>query len=344
MSRGVDWTFEMKNHLHLGYSNQEMKAKYPFLRDHQISSMRYIERKAGRMKTPAEHPLDGPVMYRPDKRVGAFHWRAANTVVKQMQDVAEAASSSQDTALIRIQTDEPIFCLFISDMHPGDWAADYDLFERFTDEILRTPNLFLGLLGDVANMAINMRSVGEVTGGNLLPPELQAKYFESWMDDVAHKIMFATWSNHDVEREEKGTGISMFRSIQEKRVVYHNGIGHPDIQVGDQTYKFAVSHRFRGSSIENPCHATMRYLRREGHDRELAAMGDYHVPGIVKFNHGPVPKVAINTGSLQTKSTYARRHFSLHTSPVMPGVLLHPDKHLITPFWSVSEWLSTLRN
>jgi len=279
-----------------------------------------------------------PVVEFIDKKRGSFNWRDANKVLTDMQTLAHNASSSQDTATIRINTDKPAFCLFLSDTHLGDWATDYDLFARITDEILSTPNLYVALLGDMVNMAIAMRNVAEVAGGNLLPPELQAEYFSSWLDEVKDRVLLATWDNHAVMREEKGSGISMFKAIQSKHVVYHNGIGHPDIQVGEQTYKFAVSHRFRGSSIENPCHATMRYLRREGHDRELAAMGDIHQAGIVKFNHGPTPKVAVNTGSLQINSGYARRHFSLFTSPVMPGVLLHPDRHIITPMWSVAEY------
>lgn len=331
----------MKALLWSGATNEAIQSRYPALTYRKINSMRYVERRAGRMQVDEpEQPLVGPLLTRPDKRLGSFHWRDATRVLKEMQGIATAAKSSQDTATIDIATDEPVFCLFLSDTHLGDWAADYDLFMRITDEILETPNLYVGLLGDMVNLAINMRSVGEVTSGNLLPPELQAEYFSSWLDDVKHKVLFATWSNHDIMREEKGTGISVFRAIQEKRVVYHNGIGHPDIRVGGETYKFAVSHRFRGSSIENPCHSTMRYLRREGHDRELAAQGDSHVPGVATFYHGPTKKVAINTGSTQTRSTYARRHYSLFTQPEMPGVLLFPDKHRMIPYDSVEAWQS----
>ena len=275
-----------------------------------------------------------------DKKEGVFNWRDANKTIKEMQTLSHNASHSQDFARIELDGSAPAFVLFLSDAHIGDYASDHDLFERVTDEILSTPNLYVGLLGDMANMAINLRGVAEVTGGSLLTPELQVEYFTSWLDEVAHKVLFATWDNHAIEREEKGSGISAFRSIQSKRVVYHNGIGHPDVVIGDQTYRFAVSHRFRGSSIENPCHAPMRYLRREGHDRELAAMGDYHQAGIVKFNHGPTTKVAVNCGAFQTRRSYARRHFSLFTSTAMPGVVLHPDRHEITPYWSVGEYLS----
>jgi hypothetical protein len=329
--------------LHNGWTTQKILECWPHLTASAVNSQRYLERQAG--TTIGSILTDNPpaIMDRVDKKEGSFNWRDANRLLTDMQALKAQASSSQDFAQITIDTDEPIFCLFLSDTHIGDWATDYDLFMRITDEILETPNLYVGLLGDMVNMAINMRNVAEVTGGNLLTPELQAQYFSSWLDEIKDRVMFATWDNHAIMREEKGSGISAFKEIQNKRVVYFNGIGHPDIHVGSQTYKFAVSHRFRGASIENPCHSTMRYLRREGHDRELAAQGDSHVPGTATFYHGRVRKVAINTGSTQTNSGYAKRHFSLFTQPLMPGVLLYPDRHLITPFPSVAEWKATHR-
>jgi hypothetical protein len=276
-----------------------------------------------------------------DKPVPTFHWRDAIHVAQEMQRVAKSASQGQDFATIELDAEEEDpFLLFLSDTHIGDWATDYDAFERITDEILETPGLYVGLLGDLANMAIKLRGVAEVAGGSLFTPELQLRILEQWLDTISHKVAFATWDNHAVEREEAGTGISAFANLQKKHVTYFGGIGHPDIIAGEERYTLAVSHRFRGTSIDNPCHGSMRYLRREGHDRELAAMGDIHQAGIVKFYHGNTPKVAVNCGSTQTGSVYARRHFSLFTQPVMPGVVLSTDRHNITPYMSVGEWKS----
>jgi hypothetical protein len=280
---------------------------------------------------------DGVIFH--DKPVPTFDWRTAIHAAQDMQAVARSAKQGQDFATIELKVEEedPFF-LFLSDTHIGDWATDYDAFERITDEILSTPGLYVGLLGDLANMAIKLRGVAEVTGGALLTPELQLHVLSDWLDTISHKVAFATWDNHAVEREEAASGISAFKGIQSKHTVYFGGIGHPDIIVGEEQYAFAVSHRFRGTSIDNPCHGSMRYLRREGHDRELAAMGDIHQPGIVKFYHGPTPKVAVNCGSTQTGSLYARRHFSLFTQPAMPGVVLGTTTHNITPYMSVGEW------
>lgn len=278
-----------------------------------------------------------------NKNVGTFNWREANHLIKGMQDLKSRASSSQDMAKIVIDTDEPICVLALSDTHALSWGTDHAMLEQITDEILSTPNLYVALLGDLAQMSIKLRSVSEVSD-NMLPPDLQLAYIDSWLNEISDRVLFATWDNHAVDREETASGISAFAKLQSKRFVYHSHIGHPDVTVGGETYNMAVSHRFLGRSIENPCHGTMRYLRREGHDREIAIMGDYHVPGIVKFTHGHQTKLAINTGSFQTNSGYAKRWFSLFTHPVMPCFVLHPDRHDFTPFWSLAEWKATARS
>lgn len=275
-----------------------------------------------------------------DKKVGEFNWRDWTDWIETGRELRHKASFDQDRSEIRVESDTPVCVLFLSDTHVGSWAADHDLFRRITDEILATSGLYIGLLGDVAEMAIRLRGVAEVTG-NILPPELQARYVESWLEEVGPRILFSTWDNHAVEREEAGTGISAFAELLKRRVVYHNGIGHTDLIVGKETYHLAVSHRFPGSSLDHPCHGGVRHLTREAHGRELAASGDRHRAGIefLSSQHGDYrPRIAVNTGTLQLQSPYARRHFSLFSAPVFPCVTFHPEKHLITPFWSIESW------
>src|SRR5690606_2713981 len=111
---------------------------------------------------------------------GEFNWREANQHIAGMQELKHKASWSQDTATIRIDTDEPICVLALSDTHIGDWATNHQMLEEITDEILATPNLYVALLGDLAQTAIKLRSVAEVTS-NMLPPDLQLAYIDSWL-------------------------------------------------------------------------------------------------------------------------------------------------------------------
>jgi hypothetical protein len=274
-----------------------------------------------------------------NKKKGDFNWREWNGWIADGQKLKKKASRSQDHAEIEIPASEPIILATLSDTHIGSWGADHGALQAITDEILSTKNLYVALLGDYGQYAIKLRSVLEV-GDNILPPELQTEYIESWFEELWPKVALATWDNHGVERQEKQSGESSVKRILSKKVVYFNGIGHADLRVGTEVYKLCCSHRFRGTSFLNPVHAIQRYMRMEGWDRELGLMGDTHQPGMLKYADGSLVRVAVNTGALQINSGFAKRYFSLTTHAVFPCVKLYPDKHLMVPFWSIKEALA----
>ena len=47
------------------------------------------------------------------------------------------------------------------------------------------------------------------------------------------------------------------------------------------------------------------------------------------YTDGPLPRIAVNCGTTQTDSGYAKRHFSLFTHDWMPTVEFWPDRHLM---------------
>jgi hypothetical protein len=298
-------------------------------------------KKLGMVGQPHDVPLPPseaviPPLFFSDKKLGEFSWRDANRAMRPMQDFKERASSSQDEALLIFDTDKPLDFICLSDTHIGSWATDHDAFERLTDEILAS-GLYVALIGDVQDMAIKLRNVMEVQG-SLLSAELQHRYVESWLEEIAPRVLFSTWDNHSVMREEAQAGSSRYADLMKRRVIWHNHIGHPDVTVGGETYRLAVSHFFRGRSIENPCHGAMRYMRREGIKREIAIAGDSHVPGIVRYVDGDTWRMAVNCGTLQLGSGYGKRFFGLAAQPVFPVVRLWPDRHLFTAFWNLDEW------
>ncbi len=147
------------------------------------------------------------------------------------------------------------------------------------------------------------------------------------------------FSGNSVMREENAVGFSRYASIWKKRTVWFSGIGHIDLTVGKETYKLAASHFFRGRSMINPTHGQARYARMEANDRECIIAGDSHVPGYAKFREGGTLRVAINCGTIQTNSGYGKRFFSILENSDFPCAMFWPDRHIITPFWTVGEML-----
>lgn len=255
------------------------------------------------------------------------------------QKLKTKASGSQDLARIEFPyITEPICLMPISDVHIGSWATDYALFKQITKEIVETPNLYVCFIGDMTQASIKLRNVLEVSD-NLLPPGMQDQFFEKWVEYIGPKLLFGTWDNHGAMRQEAAIGYSPYTRIMSRRVVYFDHIGHADILVGKQTYKFAVSHKFTGSSYMNRTHAQQRYMRMEGSDREITIQGDTHTVAFSWYYDGPVERLAINCGTIQTNSGYGKRFFSLFSSPNYPCVVLDPVEHSFNAFKTVGDWL-----
>jgi hypothetical protein len=271
-----------------------------------------------------------------NKKEANFHWKKVLPHLKGLQQVYKDGKDSQDFAIWKIKANQ-ITIVVLGDLHTGSWATDYDLFCEITEELINTPNLYVILVGDLLQMSIKLRGVLEVSD-NALPPKWQIKFLESWLMDVKHKVICSTWDNHSVMREENASGFSQYANIFSRHVIYHDNIGHIDIQVNDQIYKIAVAHFFRGRTMLNPVHGQMRYMRMTSNDREIAIAGDSHVPGIMMYEEGGHPRTAINCGSIQN-SGYGKRFFSLLNSPIFPCFKLSGVSHTITPYWSVKESL-----
>lgn len=285
-----------------------------------------------------QRPLVGPAAVA-DKKVGEFNWREACKAARTMQALKKRMSWSQEYATIPLGDGKsPVILMGFGDTHIGAYGADYELFEKITDEIINTPNLYVALMGDLQEMAIRLRGVLEVTS-QVLTPEMQDAFLDDWLDDIAPKVAFATWDNHAVMRQESQAGVSTTKKQLSQRFVYYNGIGHSDLKVGDQVYKGAASHKFTGGSMFNRMHAQGRYVRQKANDRELVFMGDIHQWGYMHTDEGGSERVYVTGGTLHTNSGYAKRFFDLRTAPHFPCVVLHPDRHFMQPFLNVGAAL-----
>lgn len=275
----------------------------------------------------------------PFKKNGEFDLDEWLDWMESGQALRKKASYTQHDAVIELGDGKtPQIVCPQGDWHIASWGTDHKLLRDTIKEIDETENAHFPLMGDMIQMSIKMRSVLEVSD-NLIPPELQAQFLEKLLDKIMHKVPFSVWCNHGVEREEKQSGISMVKHILSRRTVYFNGIGHPDIKVGDEIYRWAVSHKWRGSSMYDTAWGNRRYARMEANDREIVWGADNHRPGFATYYEGGMKRTVGQTGTFQTGSGYAQRYFSLRTWPIMPCVVLYPDVHRVVPFENLDQAL-----
>lgn len=280
---------------------------------------------------------------RSDKKKADFKWREWGEHAERTQELYKRASQTQKFARIELGDGKrPAVLLPFSDQHIGSRGTTYKEFRRMTDEILSTSDLYVGLIGDVLEFAIKLRSVAEVCA-QIFGPDKQMQFVEDWFEEIKPKVAFATWCNHTLEREEKFAGFSFIKHLMGKSVVFFDGIGHADIVVGKQTYAIAASHKFRGYSYMNACHAGARYMRFQGVDREIAIMGDIHQPAFAHYYDGPRERLSLVAGTLNVDSVYANRYFSIFTQAHYPCIELAHDAHQFTPFKNLAAWKSHKR-
>lgn len=268
-------------------------------------------------------------------------WRNLSKWLNEGKDISKKILGEQkDIYKIEVTTKEnSILLVPLADLHLGGWGTDYKKLETITEEILNNPKIFITLDGDIIENAINMRNVTEVTKSNALPIELQLEFFISWLNEIKDKVLWAGWGNHDTMREEKVLGYSpISRIFKEKLIPYNKFIAHIDLKVGEQVYKIAVSHFFKGNSYFNVTHSQQRYMRFQGIDREITIAGHTHRPGFSWYFDGPIQRLALNSGTLHTKSGYAKRFFSLFTFPIFPVIELFADSHTFIPYASLNNW------
>jgi CYTH domain-containing protein len=277
-----------------------------------------------------------------DKAQPTRTWRDMAQEAIRRQQSRLAAKASQDHAIIRVETDKPLAVLFISDWHMGSWGTDYSTMLSMTDRI-KALGLHVATLGDMVHMAVKLRGVLEVMD-NMFAPGEQDEMVAGWVDEIEPHILWSTWCNHAVERQELAIGYSPTAEIFKSRTVYHSGIGHIDLIVGNETYKIASSHVFPGSTTRNVLGGQIRWMREQGLDRELAVAGDKHQPELKQYPEGPMWRVAINCGTLQANSGYAKRYFAYYTHDFQPVVVFHPDRHLMTAYQSLDAYEASLQS
>lgn len=278
------------------------------------------------------------VVVRSNKKKADFKWREWIDHAIQVQELYKRASVSQKHAEIELGDGKRPVCLMpFSDQHIGGRGANMKTFRKMTEEILADPLLYIAIIGDLAEMAIKLRSVAEICA-QIFSPEKQMQFVEDWFQEIAPKVAFCTWGNHEDERTEKQAGFGVMKWLMGKRAVYFDGIGHADIKVGSQVYKIAASHKFRGYSYLNACHAGQRYMRFQGVDREIAMQGDIHTPAFLHYYDGAIERLSMVAGTLNVGSLYAERYFSIFTQAEYPCIELHNRVHAFTAYKNLAAW------
>jgi ribosomal protein S27AE len=244
-----------------------------------------------------------------NKKEGIFNWREWSKHLTERQALHEKASWSQDTAAIKLDTPYPyIVWKPLADIHLGAIGTDYKTLVDISDNVLSIPYLYISLLGDEEDNFVSFKSQLAVVQ-QILSPEEQDSFVESWLTELSPKILFSTWGNH-AEFEEKATGRNTLKKLLNHNVIYFNGIGVCILEINGIKYKIVPTHKTRYGSSFNKTHGLKQLARKEIPDADVYLMGHIHDPAVeYSFERGMWQIFAV-MGTLKHNDGFAKRYFS----------------------------------
>ena len=291
---------------------------------------------------------DLPAVEWPDKKQSQIDWRknleAADKAVKRHH----AASSSQDTATVKINSDTPIAVCYSSDWHLGSICSDHLALSKHLDYIIDTDDLYLVSNGDEND---NMQIFRNVSArAQSLPIGEQAKTFAAIYHELCdnNKLLCAGYGNHSEEFEERNVGFSYSAMVKGSRIPYFRGIGKLYLQVGKgknmQEYTHIMSHDGKGNSAVNPLYGAQRQAMLYDPTADVSIASHTHNPAFsYSFGHGaedakrhqvvfPLqPRIDIRTGTFKTGDPFSQRYFGQGKIGI-PTIVFSPKTREMVPF------------
>jgi len=279
------------------------------------------------------------------KKTGFVDWRKWSAMLQNHQALHEKASWSQDKATIELSTTYP--CIVykpMSDFHLGSIGTNYESFMKFTDLFLEIPYLYGSLIGDETDNFVSFKNQLAVLQ-QIMSPEEQDIFLESWLAEVMDKMLFASWGNHGAF-EERVSGKNAGKTLLNRRMIYFNGIGVCTLKLNDQVYKMVATHKTPQHSTMNLTHGLKQLARKEISDADIYIEGHYHIPAMeVAFERG-MYQIFMVLGTLKQNDGYAKRGFSYFTADKDGAIVIDATQHRMIPFPCLDDALeyAKLRN
>lgn len=171
----------------------------------------------------------------------------------------------------------PILINLIADMHVGHPTTNYARIEQEADEIVKTANSFVMILGDqINNLNWNPGQMEEMEQ----PPE-QIEYVRSFYEYLAtyNKLLLVMQGDHDGWLLK--AGFDMLTEVPDHYGAHAtHGITQVTANVEEQAYKMGMAHQLPGHSIYNVVHPQMRAERFGGlRGSDIIVSGHNHKKG-----------------------------------------------------------------
>jgi hypothetical protein len=293
--------------------------------------------------------VPGEVTVFVDKKQTSVSWRNDFRVIKEVQKVVKENDPTQEEATVNAPLDNPdLPCLvwFPSDKHIGSTQVDYDLLQRHTELVIKTPNCFEISIGDDIDNGI----WGSLCFEQALPPQSQGFLVADMAAEMGGRnergkqitLARVTGNHTDWTFEQAGQGFeAVWYGSTPAPILPGMGLVH--LNIGSQTYEIAMAHRFKFKSALNPTNNCKRLLDFEYPTADLAIIGHEHVAEILEFQKGGKRRIGIHPGCYKLHDMWARKQgISGRGEEGGACVLFSPKEHKMIPFMKLDDGVEYL--
>jgi len=246
---------------------------------------------------------------------------------------------------------KPVAVMFPSCAHLGGRYTAYEEFRTAFQQMLAIDRLYVGSMGDdIEGFEASFRDADAVYG-QIVDIKIQYKILESVLEELAsrNKLLFGVASQHGGDWTQRSTGSNPIKSLYLKHgVPFFDGMAYVTFKIGEQNYKVALSHAFKGTSAWNPLHPQMKAWKFEFPRADLVVMGDRHqygwseVPGYGWEEDAPETVLLLQCGTMKIlNDKFTIKRFSQGRLG-WPVVVFSPDDHVVkwsTDLDDIKYWL-----
>lgn len=242
---------------------------------------------------------------------------------------------------IHVQTENKyVGIAFQSDQHIGNPFCDHEQLRIDTELITQSKNVFVIHAGDyIDNFVIDKpRPAMKAT----IPPSVQWKLCEHYLDMSADSLMAVVAGNHDLWTAGMTDFDPLKRFVEERGILYHAHELNLRVWVSGIPYHLSIRHKRRGNSNLDPSRVIKKMWDDGEADFDIGVVGHHHTPSVVPFTKHGQERWAVRPGAYKIVDTFGEMCGFPREKPTSPMVILNYETKEIQAFTDLRMGLRTL--
>lgn len=267
--------------------------------------------------------------------------RKSIDAIETLREQQSRRSLIQESADIKITTNDPVLVQFESDEHVGNIDTPHDKILESLDTVERTKNMFVAFGGDFAD---NLSWTRESGLTQVATEVMQGEICRDMLMQISSKVLYYLSANHDVMVR------NWTETVLDEVPFPIVGTNHAriNLDVGGQDYSIFHFHEISmGNSTMSPFLRNQRAYEYFDNDCDIYAGSHEHRNNIAQYKLGGRVRTMIGTGTAKEDDGFQRKKGNVRQAQYgysRPSVILFPNEHKVLPFINAEDGIMALES